>query len=136
MKYRFQVSERNQSNPSLLPIKRTRRFRLKGATTLRKLQEEEKIRLSLLFELGELPEGEPVPKPKKQRKPRAKREKKHLLRRAWASLRARLASISAHLRKRLTQKRRNTLPIFAGALCAALLVTAVSSLGEIGRAHV
>ncbi len=132
MKYRFQVSERNQSNPSLLPIKRTRRFRLKGATTLRKLQEEEKIRLSLLFELGELPEGEPVPKPKKQRKPRKKREKKHLLRRVrrgWASLLARLAIISAHLRKRLTQKRRNTLPIFAGALCAALLVTAVSSLG-------
>lgn len=126
MKYRFQVSERNQNNPSLLPIKRTRRFRLKGAATLRTVQAE-KIRLASLFEIGELPEGEPVPKPKKQRKPRIKREKKHFLRRTWASLSARASTISAHLRKRLTKKRQNTLPIFAGALCAALLLTVLAS---------
>ncbi|MBO5938940.1 MAG: PASTA domain-containing protein [Clostridia bacterium] len=133
MKYRFRISER-QTHTNL-PQVAHRRYRLKGKTTVRLSHEEaERIRLSLLFELGELPEGSPQKKKKrakkikkvKEKKPRTVRERKHRARNAITALFA----IGAGLWKRF-QARATTstaaLPIFAGALCAALLVSALSS---------
>ncbi len=130
MKYRFQVSERNQKNPLSLPNRHARRFRLKGLDTLRLAREEEaeRIRLASLFEIGELPEGEANPrKQKKTRERRIKRQKTHRFRQALALLSSRLRKISARIRAKLARPRTNTLPIFAGALCAALVLGVLAS---------
>lgn len=130
MKYRFQVSERNQKNPPSLPIKHARRFRLKGSDTLRRMREEEaeRIRLASLFEIGELPEGDPPPT--KQRKPKKKRVKQPRIprfRKALVVLLSKLQKISERIQKNLRRPRIDTLPIFAGALCAALVLSVLAS---------
>ena len=130
MKYRFQVSERNQKNPLSLPNRHKRQFRLKGSDTLRRMQEEEaeRIRLASLFEIGELPEGEMKPrKQKKPRKRRVTRPKKQRLQKALAILSKTLSKMFARIRAKLEQPRTNTLPIFAGALCAALVLSVLAS---------
>ena len=127
MNYRFRVSERTQSTS--LPRPLTRRFRLKGADTLRKAREEaERIRLSSLFGIGELPVG--TTKKRRLKKPRPKRthrQKSHRLRRAMAAIERGAEALLALVRARINRPRINTLPIFAGALCAALLIGALSS---------
>lgn len=127
MNYRFRVSER--TNRTSLPLPRARHFRLKGADTLKKTREEaERIRLSLLFELGELPEGEPKPRKSKARRTKRIRHKEtDRLRRTMAAIEREIQAILARLREKINRPRINTLPIFAGALCAALLVGVLSS---------
>ena len=130
MKYRFQVSERNQNNPLSLPNRHARRFRLKGLDTLRRAREEEaeRIRLSSLFEIGELPEGEPTPK--RQKKPRGRRpgrKKSKRLQKTLVILSKYLSKIFERIRTKLDRPRVSTLPIFAGALCAALVLSVIAS---------
>jgi len=130
MKYRFQVSERNQTNPLSLPNRHARRFRLKGSDTLRRKREEEaeKIRLASLFEIGEPPEGEPTPKrQKKTRRKRQKHLKKQRLQKAISFLSKHLSKMLARIRTKLDRPHANTLPIFAGALCAALVLGVLAS---------
>ena len=132
MNYRFRVSERNKELPAQLP-RPVRRYRLKGRTTLRLSREEaERIRLSQLFELSELPKGEDIAhrrrkKLKKQKKPRPTRKKKHLVRKAFGAFATFLGNAWQAIKEKAEHSSAASIPIFAGALCAALLVSALSS---------
>lgn len=127
MNYRFRVSERIKHHTFPRPYRR--RFRLKGTDKLRNSREEaERIRLASLFEIGELPAG--TPRRKKEKKPRIRRLQRinfDRLRRTTTALKQRLLKLLVYLQKKLTRPRTDTLPIFAGALCAALLLGVVSS---------
>lgn len=134
MNYRFRASERQRN--TRLPAPSHRRFRLKGKTTVRISREEaERIRLSLLFEMGELPEGTPQKKQTKRKKekklrrarPKKVREKKHLIQRSFAALSVLISKLWIRWKARAERSGRAALPMFAGALCAALLVSFFSS---------
>ena len=128
MNYRFRVSE-HQRNSSL-PIPTHRRYRLKGKRTVRLSREEaERLRLSLLFEQGELPEGAPKTKKRKIKKVRQPKQKvaKHRIKKGFAALVGLWQRTWSACSARAARAKTATLPIFAGALCAALLVSFVSS---------
>ena len=126
MNYRFRVSE-HQKNSSL-PLPTHRRYRLKGKRTVRLSREEaERIRLSALFEQDKLPEGTPQKKkPKKVRTPKSK-VRKHRVKQGFVALKTLLQRLWNACTERAARAKTATLPIFAGALCAAFLVSFVSS---------
>ncbi len=135
MQYRFRISERQKSNLPV-PQRLHRRYRLKGRNTVRLSHEEaERIRLSLLFELGELPEGEPKKKEKKpkkikkvrEKKVRSPRERKHRIGNALSAFLGMCANLWKRCKKKAAKTSTVALPMFAGALCAALLVSFLSS---------
>lgn len=144
MKYRFRPSKRRLPEHAQGP--RIRRLVLKGRNTLKtRRRQEESIRFFSLFELAALP-SPPVQK-KERRLYRA-------LCRLWSALRVHLIETFKKIRslylaarqRRLSKKKEKTvpiLPILSGALCAVLLVSALSAttvllglLAPYSRAHV
>ncbi len=151
MKYRFRLSEHKLPlSPDQLSHRHRRRYRLRGRNTLgHPTGLPDSIEQISLFEFAELPEGNT---PKRRKVRRARRYTvATLLRRFSAKAGAFFVACGGGLSRffgaigRLVlrlfrpkaEKSIHTLPIFCGALCAALLVFALSAatvfLGLFGR---
>ncbi len=145
MQYRF----RKISPPTNLKKKRSvpRRFRHMGFNTLRAQNQTEPIHWSVLFDFRKLPPGEKTKKAKKRtRKVKKRANPIGALRRGLGDVRddlRRLFSAIGRLRTPRRPKRIGGLPVFSGALCAALLVSVLSASGvlfalfsDYGRSYV
>ncbi len=150
MKYRFRLSEHKLPlSPRQQEHRRRRRYRLRGRDTLgQSTRLPDPIEQISLFEFGELPEGDA---PKKRRPRVRKHRASAFLRRVATKTKAffsvcfrklatffwSLGHLIARLFRPKAEKSIHTLPIFCGALCAALLVSALSVitvlLGLFGR---
>ncbi len=134
MKYRFRVSKKNVSpnSESTLPSRR-RRFRLKGADTLRAATRLPEPVEEILFEFGDMDE----PRQKKKRTKRKHGRKLIAFLRTCQTAIEAGASLLWHrtrqLLRRLKRKKKggtiHALPILSGALCASVLVTALAAGG-------
>ena len=149
MKYRFRVSEAPQRD---LPIPRNslikrRRFRLKGRNAPRHSLKNtsEPIAFSHLFEIAALPEHREQAK-KKRKHPDFKRRISvclSVLRNALATFGRKITSLTQRIKERLKRpskpKSIHALPVFAGFLCATLLITVLCAggifLGLFGQYH-
>lgn len=143
MKYRFRVSKPTRSQ---LPIpfdlaSRRRRFRLKARNApLHSIKDaSEPIAFSALFEFASLPEHHEQKKKKKRWGAWKKRiavctvtvfsSIRHALATLYRSIRCTAKKISLRLHTTPKSKSIHSLPIFAGFLCATLLVSVLSAGG-------
>ena len=143
MKYRFRVSEKPRLD---LPVPfhtppRKRRFRLKARSAPRRkvTNSTEPIAFSSLFEIAALPEHH-EPKVRKKRFPVWKKRVTSWAVRVGVALRsaavfvvqrgkALLGTVAQRMRRPAKPKSIHALPVFAGFLCAALLVSVLSAAG-------
>lgn len=132
MKYRFRVSKRPispQNTP--LPPARRRRLRLRGSDKPRPISRLPEPVEEILFEFGEMEPPKASPKKKKrERKKRLIPFVHRQLTRIWGGIALLFGALKrgiGALRRPKRQKRIHALPVLSGALCAALLVCALSA---------